>query len=129
MLVPHKYVIYTYELEQDTETVESDSYGVSYEVPKATFKSDINIIKNISNKPTPNFSKFDDIEDYDGINISPTFMEEYKLGLAMIEKVDSDIYIDRGINSAFEKHLKLGEVTSLETLTQMGNGFFKVMNS
>jgi len=122
----HKYVIYTYELEQDTETVESDSYGVSYEVPKATFKSEINIIKKVS---TTNFSKFNDMEDYDGINISPTFMEEHKLGLAMIEKVDSDIYIDRGINSAFEKHLKLGEVTSLETLTQMGNGFFKVMDS
>jgi hypothetical protein len=43
--------------------------------------------------------------------------------------VDSDIYIDRGINAAFEKHLKLGEVTSLEALEQYGNGYFKIMES
>ena len=45
------------------------------------------------------------------------------------ENVDSDIYIDRGINAAFEKHLKLGEVTSLEALEQYGNGYFKIMES
>jgi hypothetical protein len=46
-----------------------------------------------------------------------------------MEKIDSDIYIDRGINAAFEKHLKLGEVTNLESLLQYGSNFFKIMEN
>ena len=42
-----------------------------------------------------------------------------------MQNVDGDIYINRGINAAFEKHLKLGEVTSMEALEQYGNGYFK----
>lgn len=66
-----------------------------------------------------------DIEKYNGLQASPTYREEYRLGQSMIEKVDTDIFIERGLSAAFEKHLKLGEVTSLEALEQMGNGYFK----
>jgi hypothetical protein len=55
----------------------------------------------------------------------PVFREEYKFGNSVLQNVDADIYIDRGINAAFEKHLKLGEVTSMEALEQYGNGYFK----
>ena len=46
-----------------------------------------------------------------------------------MQNVDSDIYIDRGINAALEKHLKLGEVFTLEALEQYGNGFFQMMKN
>ena len=59
----------------------------------------------------------------------PIMREEYRVGIAGPESVEGDIYIDRGINSAFEKHLKLGEVTSLESLLQYGNGYFKIMEN
>ena len=63
------------------------------------------------------------------MQVFPTFREEYRFGISTMENVDSDIYIDRGINPAFEKHLKLGEVTSLEALENYGNGYFKIMES
>jgi hypothetical protein len=106
--------------------VENNIYDSLYQVPLAKFTTEINLIDENSK---PNFSKYMDMDEYNGIKVSPVFKEEYKMGLSMMEKVDSDIYIDRGINAAFEKHLKLQEVNSLEALEQFGNGYFKIMNS
>lgn len=111
---------------QDKPIITNDVYNTAYEAPLAEFKTEINLIDG--NK-MPNFSAFTDMEDYDGINVSPVFKEEYKMGMAAKENVDSDIYIDRGINAAFERHLKLGEVTSMEAMLQYGNHFFKIMDS
>jgi len=66
---------------------------------------------------------------YNGIQVAPTFKREYMLGISSLENVDSNIYIKRGINAAFEQHLKLGEVTSMEALEQYSNGYFKIMNN
>jgi hypothetical protein len=37
------------------------------------------------------------------------------------QNVDADIYIDRGISAAFEKHLKLQEIRTMEALENLGN--------
>lgn len=66
---------------------------------------------------------------YNGTQVLPIFREEYNIGMACMQNVDSDIYIDRGINTAFERHLKLGEVTSMEALEQYTNGYFKIMDN
>lgn len=75
------------------------------------------------------YDKYLDMTEHNNMEAFPTFAEEYEIGIASIESVDSDIYIDRGINASFEKHLKLGEVTSLEALENYGNGFFKMMTN
>lgn len=124
--LPHKYTIYTYKMEQDMSTITNDVYETLYEAPLAKFKTEINLIDS---DLTPNFSAYTDMEDYDGINVSPVFKEEYRLGIAAKENIDTDIYIDRGSSAAFEKHLKLGEVMTLEALLNMGNGYFKIMES
>jgi hypothetical protein len=67
--------------------------------------------------------------NHNNMQVFPTFREEYKLGISTLENVDSDIYIDRGINSAFEKHLKLGEVHTLESLIKYNNGYFKITDN
>ena len=69
------------------------------------------------------------MERLNGMEVFPTYREEYRLGSSSLENIDSNIYIERGINAAFEKHLKLGEVVSLEALVQYGNGYFKIMES
>ena len=69
------------------------------------------------------------MESHNGVKVAPVFMEEYNLGIASMENVDSNIYIDRGINAAFEKHLKLGETMTLEALENYGNNYFKIMDS
>lgn len=121
------YPIYVYKMEQSLEHVYDSQYDSSYEVPMANFRLDINIFSGNCDTFSQKYSE--DMAKHNDLQVFPTFREEYRFGVSVIENVDSDIYIDRGINAAFEKHLKLGEVTSLEALEQYGLNFFKIMES
>jgi hypothetical protein len=70
---------------------------------------------------------FDPYFDYsNNTTISPLIFDENKLGFAMQEKIVENIYnIDRGTVRAMDFHLRLLESKSLESLEQIGNGFFK----
>jgi hypothetical protein len=52
--------------------------------------------------------------------------DELLLGIVSEPEVQSDIFIDRGKNSALERIQRLGEVDSLRDLTTYGYGFFDV---
>ena len=110
------YPIYVYKLKQKENIIESNTYNTPYGDNLSTF--------NITAS-----RKYDADYEESGDTKSPIIMEEYRFGIAAPESVKSNIYIDRGINSAFEKHLKLGEVTSLESMLQYGNGYFKIMEN
>jgi hypothetical protein len=58
--------------------------------------------------------------------VAPVFRQEYNLGTSISQNIDTNIYIDRGINAAFETHLKLMEAHTLESLENYGNGYFKI---
>ena len=119
------YPIYIYRLVQGAEEIPSSTYDTLYDTALADFKCEINLIT----RDGTTFSKYKDMDPYNGIRVLPVFKEEYLLGISSLENIDSDIYIERGINSAFEKHLKLGEVTSLETLEDYGLTYFKFMEN
>lgn len=121
------YPIYVYVLTQDLTRVDESQYKTEYSVPIADFKFEINIFSG--NGDTFGEKYPEEMATHNNLQVFPTYREEYRFGVSSIENVDSDIYIDRGINAAFEKHLKLGEVTSLEALEQYGNGYFKIMES
>jgi len=61
--------------------------------------------------------------------ISPALKKEYLLGAVEPPKIISDVFIDRGSNSTFDKNLKLGEIRMLDDLDNYGNGFFKIKNN
>ena len=122
-----KYPIYIYDIEQDVDIVENDIYNTQYTTPLANFKTEINIFKDKG--LTPTYSGYTDMNTYEGIKVAPVYKEEYRMGQSSMENLDTDIYIDRGMNSAFERHLKLGEVTSMEALENYGNNFFKIMKN
>lgn len=121
------YPIYVYVLTQDLTRVDESQYKTEYSVPIADFKFEINIFSG--NGDTFGEKYPEEMTKHNDLQVFPTYREEYRFGISALENVDSDIYIDRGINAAFEKHLKLGEVTSLEALEQYGNGYFKIMES
>lgn len=54
--------------------------------------------------------------------VTPTFRKEFEFGISMPQKVNSDIYIDRGISKAFDKHLRLQEIKTMDALEQYQNG-------
>ena len=52
--------------------------------------------------------------------------EEYLFGIISKPEVKSDLFIDRGITTIFEKHLKLSEITNINELSRYGRGYFNV---
>lgn len=60
------------------------------------------------------------------ISLSPIIKEEYLFGKIFPPEVQNDVFIERGINNVFDKHLKLSEIRNIKGLERYGNGFFKV---
>lgn len=109
----HSYPIYVYKLRQGDN-------------PTASFTAPINVFDS---GLTTTYSSIDGMDDYNGLDAYPTFQDAYNIGISSLPIVDSDVNIDRGNNAAFEKHLKIGEVTSLEALENYANGYFKMMEN
>ena len=109
----HSYPIYVYKLRQGDN-------------PTASFTAPINVFDS---SLTTTYSSIDGMDDYNGLDVYPTFQDAYNIGISSLPIVDSDVNIDRGNNAAFEKHLKIGEVTSLEALENYTNGYFKMMEN
>ena len=109
----NSYPIYVYKLRQGDN-------------PTASFTAPINVFDN---GLTTTYSSIDGMDDYNGLDAYPTFQDAYNIGISSLPIVDSDVNIDRGNNAAFEKHLKIGEVTSLEALENYTNGYFKMMEN
>ena len=120
------YPIYIYTLKQKDERIDDNTYGEVYNDNLAVFNATIE--RPIVDDYSANTASCgeDNGTTISGDTNLPIFSEEFKLGTAAQQSVKGDIYIDRGINAAFEKHLKLGEVTTLEALMQYGNGYFKI---
>jgi len=60
------------------------------------------------------------------ISIDPTIQEEYLLGIISEPEVNIDVFIDRGVTSVLDKHLRLSEIENLAHLTKYGNGFYNI---
>ena len=84
----------------------------------------LNGVKNVI--PTTQF-------DYvcEGINmlnssLSAITKEEYLFGIIFPPEVKSEVFIERGITSVMDKHLRLSEVKDLNELSRYGNGLYKL---
>jgi hypothetical protein len=111
-------------MEQTMTDMENTIYDTLQSVALATFKTTINLVNS---DLSTTFGQYADMSPYNGIQVYPVFKEEYLMGISSLENIDADIYIERGINAAFERHLKLGEVRSLDDVVSYGNGYFKIM--
>jgi len=61
------------------------------------------------------------------ITLSALTKEEYLFGIISKPEVESDVFIDRGITTIFEKHLKMSEITNLDELSRYGRGYFNLI--
>lgn len=51
---------------------------------------------------------------------------DYLNGIINSPKINIDVFIDRGSNSSFDRHLRLGDIKSITDLENYGNGYFKL---
>lgn len=127
------YNVYTYTLNPD-KTI---PIGGDFEtfVPMATFKMEIPIY-NISNDgkyvelydKTKYGNNEDQLDPNKNFISVPVIHRDFNNGIASQEKVSGNIYIDRGVSSSFEKHLKLQEISTMNDLETYSNGgFFNIV--
>jgi hypothetical protein len=63
--------------------------------------------------------------------VAPAFRKEELLGFTspeILKTPENGIYINRGYLTALDKHLRIGEISSIETLESYGNGLFTMLN-
>ena len=73
---------------------------------------------------------YDTYFDYNNnMTLNPYMYDENKMGMATPEKISANIYIDRGTVRSIDYHLRLLECKSLESLEQIGNGFFNIISN
>ncbi len=60
------------------------------------------------------------------ITLSAITKFEYLFGIIYPPEVKSDVFIDRGITSVIDKHLRLAEINDLGHLTNYGNGYYQL---
>lgn len=125
--ISNQYLVYYYEM--IGEPLENVGDFSNNDV-KATFKMEIPI-QSMDEKTfkVDTINQRKDLEEYNGFTSLPLYRNDYNIGTAYQEKVLGDIYIDRGISFAFEKHLKLQEISSLNDLENYSNGGFFTITS
>jgi len=62
------------------------------------------------------------------ISLSAITKEEYLFGIVSKPEIESDLFIDRGITTVFDKHLRLSEITNLNELARYGKGYYNLIS-
>ena len=60
------------------------------------------------------------------ISLSALTKEEYLFGIISPPEVENDVFIERGITSVMDMHLRLSEIKNLRELESYGNGYYKL---
>ena len=60
------------------------------------------------------------------VSLSAITKEEYLFGITSKPTVESDIFIDRGITTVMDKHLRLSEIRNIDELVRYGNGLYNI---
>jgi hypothetical protein len=60
------------------------------------------------------------------ISLSALTKEEYLFGIISTPQIQNDVFIERGVTSVIEPHLKLSEIKNLRELTVYGNGYYNI---
>ena len=119
-----RYLIYYYTLEGEYFVNDFKSH-ISMDIPmQYECKNNLSTKDALLYTTDNENNKFD---VYKGFMYSPTIREDFYIGTTSQEKVSGNIYIDRGVSSAFENYFKMQEVTTMQDLENYSNGgFFNV---
>lgn len=84
----------------------------------------LNGVKNVI--PTTQFNYVCEGINMLNSSLSAIIKEEYLFGVIFPPEVKSEVFIERGITSVMDKHLRLSEIKALNELSRYGNGLYKL---
>lgn len=111
------YIIYYFKLSPSEERIiKNDTLGtvMTYDMSDYYF--------NLKHETTK------DDEESPLLNVPITKLE-YKMGTATLQKVESDVYVQRGVSAAFERYALLGGIKTFEALSNYQNSNLKIINN
>lgn len=76
--------------------------------------------------PLTTFSFIGEGQNETNTSLSALTKEEYLFGIISPPEVKNDVFIERGIISVLEPHLKLSEIKNLGQLSRYGNGYYNL---
>lgn len=122
-----KYNLKYYKIIQNEKSVVLNDYNNQVaNIKTAEFSMPIRLLRKNSNGGVEvtqeEFNSRYGFNQLNNLMVTPVFRKEFEFGISMPQNVKSDIYIDRGINKAFDKHLRLQEIKTMDALEQYQNG-------
>jgi hypothetical protein len=103
---------------------EYQNTGILYEDGISNTDSELNNIKGKYGDTKVSFQT-QGLHEYNS-SLSAIIKEAYLLGVISEPEIKNDVFIDRGINTVVENHLRMSEIETLEHLINYGNGYFNV---
>ena len=132
----NKIILKYYDIIPSQRTVVLNAYSnQTMNVDDAVFTAYIRVLQEDSNTgdvilTRGEFSPDNGFNQLNNFIATPVFKKEYDFGNSLPQNINSDIYIDRGINKAFDKHIRLQEVKTMDALEQYQNGLiFNIIDS
>lgn len=120
---PNKYVFDT--IVDGNIGTDNQIYGLYYQ--DYTGKTKTLSIDGINTTiPLTVFSYIGEGQNETNTSLSALTKEEYLFGIISKPEVKNDVFIDRGVTSVFEPHLRLSEIKTMGELVRYGNGFYKI---
>mgnify|MGYP006928371703 CR=1 FL=1 len=63
------------------------------------------------------------VEDFE---YKPLIKEEEKLEQVFLPEIESEIFIERGVNNIYERHMRLMDINNIDQLETYKNGFYYI---
>jgi hypothetical protein len=76
--------------------------------------------------PITTFNFKGDGRNETNISLSALTKEEYLFGVVSKPEIENDVFIERGVLSVTDKHVRMSEIKNLGELQRYGNGFYKI---
>lgn len=86
----------------------------------------VNINGTISTVPLTTMKYIGEGFNETNTSLSAIIKQEYLFGIISPPEIQSDIFIDRGVTTVMDVHLRLSEIKNVGQLTKYGNGFYNI---
>jgi hypothetical protein len=118
--------IYVFDTPDDANLgTQNQIWGLQYEDYTGQTRQ-VTIDGTTSTIPVTNFRFIGEGWNETDVSLSALTKQEYLFGIISPPEVQSDVFIDRGITSVMDMHLRLSEIRDLGQLNRYGNGYYKL---
>jgi hypothetical protein len=118
--------VYVFDTENDINIgTENQTTGIQYSDYTGITRNVV--IDGISNViPQTSFMFIGEGRNQTNTSLSALTKEEYLFGIISPPEVKNDVFIDRGVTSVLDYHLRMSEIRNLGQLTRYNNGFYNL---